>query len=180
MTSPAQLDALQISPELIRRIALGFDAPVDIAAEFGIDEPTFRVLEQQDWFYNRVLTAVEELKATGGTRIERMKHMYDMVLEKTATEAMLEATSFNQRMAFLDHVADKADIKPKNNVQIGGGSGASIIINIGEKAVLKPAGPEQHTIEMTPTNKRLASPVTLKFTSTDNAELGAGVTYDDG
>lgn len=181
MTSPNQLDALQVSPELIRRIALGVDAPADVAADFGIDEPTFRVLEQQDWFRNRVMTAINELEASGGTRVERMKHIYDVVLEKTAAEAMLDATSFGQKLAFLDHLSANAGIKPKPDAGLGAGGsgGASIIINIGEKAVLKPAGPEQHTIELTPTNKRLGNPVTFKFRSTDNAELGAGVMYDD-
>lgn len=180
MSTDISLDTRQVSPDLIRQIAAGYESPVDVAAKFGIDELTYRALEQEDWFRQRVATKIAEMEANGDTRKERIAHIYDVILEKTAEQAMLEDTSMGMRMQFLDHLAVMGSLKPTAAQQTGNGNAAaSIIIQIGERPVVAPAGPEVHTLDVTPASKKLAGPITLRFSPADNADLGAGMEYDD-
>lgn len=105
--------ALYLSPEMVAELALGQDAPLDIAQKYGFTAAEFGQLQAQSWFAEAVFRKREELQANGITFIAKAGMMAEEMWSDIYQLSKSTDMRVEHRIEAAKQLADLAGMKPK-------------------------------------------------------------------
>lgn len=176
----AAFDLLDASPRMIYEIAAGLEDPVAIAERYGVSREVLEQLWDHPVFQNRRENARQELEAHGHSVRFKAKEVYEMALNRIATDISKDDLPVNVRLDVMKHLAEIADLKPKQNVPAPGAEKFGIQIIVNQQTVVEPPRPDVITVDVTPDGLPARPPaldrLIMQLPLAGNDDLAAGAT----
>jgi len=131
--------AMYLSPEMIREIALGMDAPDEVAARHGFSHAEFMRLQNQEWFGRMVVESRMELDRDGHTNVAKGKMMLWETYQRLYQMSLAGQLSAQLSLELTKQLADVTGEKSRQAVDQGSrGPAFAININLNAGEALPP------------------------------------------
>lgn len=122
----------QLDPKFIYEVALGVEAPEDVAARWGIRAEKWEQIRVTEAFRRQVAALKAELERDGTHFGATSGVMAKVLLDKIFQEAVGPETDIKNRLEVLKSLAKYANFEPKNSAEASVGPRFSINISIPE------------------------------------------------
>lgn len=122
---------VNVPPDMIYEIAAGIGTPLEIVQKYGYTDKEFIVLMGTPWFERAVLTAKEELTASGFTFERRMAMLAEDLMINCYHAAKSPDIAISTKLDVAKQLAKLGKLEPNNsaNVNPNANHGFAITIN---------------------------------------------------